>query len=113
MTDLEAFAERIKQERREKSARDRRDIAQQDIAEAIRTTSATVSRWEAGLNWPNDEFLGRLADYFGVRRSWLRYGELPRVPPETERAREIPAPDPRAAKVATPPAQRVAGRKRR
>lgn len=74
MVPFKDFGERVAQERREKAARDRRDIGQKDVAEAVRTTPATVSRWEAGLNMPDDAVLSKLASYFGVTPAWLRYG---------------------------------------
>lgn len=79
MTELEEFAARVSQERREKAARERRDITQRDVADAVGTTNASVSRWEAGQNWPDDDALAKLAKYFGVTRAWLRYGEEPRL----------------------------------
>jgi transcriptional regulator with XRE-family HTH domain len=74
VTQLEEFGWRVSQERRLKAARDRRDIGQKEIAKAVGTTSASVSRWEAGLNMPNDKQLEKLAAYFGVTAAWLRYG---------------------------------------
>jgi len=78
VTTLQAFAARLAQERRQKAARDRRDIGQKDVAKAVKTTPASVSRWESGLNMPDDDTVIRLAAYFGVTPSWLRYGQAPR-----------------------------------
>lgn len=77
------------QERREKAARERRDISQRDVAEAVGTSGANVSRWEAGQAIPGEEFLAKLATFFGVSRAWLRYGEGERVelPPHETRQR--------------------------
>lgn len=81
MSELEEFAARIAQERREKASRDRRDISQKDVADAVGTTNATVSRWESALNFPDNDALVKLAKYFGVTRAWLRFGQLPREAP--------------------------------
>ncbi len=75
MPKPETFGGRLAQARREKAARERRDILQKDVAAAIKTTPTTVSRWEAGVNVPDDEMVRRLAKYFGVTPGWLRYGE--------------------------------------
>lgn len=82
MTDFGRFGERIAQERREKAARDRRDIGQKEVATAIGASASAVSRWENGEGLPDDEdkFL-RLAEFFGVRPGWLRYGEGERAAP--------------------------------
>jgi transcriptional regulator with XRE-family HTH domain len=79
MTTLQAFAKRIAQERRLKAARDERDISNKDIAEAVGTSDANVSKWIAGLSMPRDDAMKDLARYFGVRVAWLRYGEQPRI----------------------------------
>jgi transcriptional regulator with XRE-family HTH domain len=71
---LEEFGLRVSQERRLKAARDCCDIGQKDVAKAVGTTPASVSRWEAGLNMPSDRQLEKLAAYFGVTAAWLRYG---------------------------------------
>jgi transcriptional regulator with XRE-family HTH domain len=57
----------------------RRDVTQADVAAALETTAATVSRWEAGLNVPKEDALAKLAHYLGVTPAYLRYGiEAPR-----------------------------------
>lgn len=84
MNHAKSFGERVAQERREKSARERRDVLQREIAKAVKTTTTTVSRWEAGLVIPGDEMLRRLADYFRVTPAWLRYGQAPKEAPAVE-----------------------------
>lgn len=81
MSELKKFGERVAQERREKSARERRDVLQSEIADAIGTTPTSVGRWEAGLVMPKDAMLVKLAHYFGVTPAWLRYGQEPRTYP--------------------------------
>jgi transcriptional regulator with XRE-family HTH domain len=70
---------RIAQERRMKSVREWRDLGHTEIAEAVGISQPTYSRYEADASKPDDDTLGRLADYFGVTRSWLRFGEGERV----------------------------------
>jgi transcriptional regulator with XRE-family HTH domain len=82
VTSVRGFGGRVAQERRLKAARDRRDIGQDDVAEAVEATPPTVSRWEAGLTVPGDKKMERLAKYFGVTPAWLRYGQEPREAPE-------------------------------
>lgn len=80
MSAAQGFGDRLAQERREKAARERRDIAQRDVARAVGVSAASLSRYEAGDTLPDDEVIERLAAYYGVSRSWLRYGEGSRTP---------------------------------
>ena len=41
-------------------------ISQQDLAQAMKTTANTVSRWEAAIYKPSISDLERLARFFGV-----------------------------------------------
>jgi transcriptional regulator with XRE-family HTH domain len=68
------LGQRIAQARREKGARDHRDITQLDVAKAIGTTGASVSEWEADKKAPREETLSKLARYLGVSPAYLRYG---------------------------------------
>ena len=100
MSHAQGFGERLAQERREKAARDRRDITQRDVAKAVNLTSAAISRYEAGDVIPNDDILARLAAYYGIRPSWLRYGEGEKYPPsstEIETTRPEPTERPSVA----------------
>lgn len=78
----QSFGDRLAQERREKAARDRCDISQKDVAEAVGSSAPSVSRWEKGGPPPSDATLERLARYFGVTMGWLRYGQEPRRAPD-------------------------------
>ena len=42
------------------------NVTQQDIAKLCKTTTATVSRWENGVNEPDIYTLILLADYFEI-----------------------------------------------
>ena len=65
-----------------------RDLSQNDIAEMVGVSGATVSRWESDVAEPqNAAILGRLAEVLGVTRSYLAFGEGPKaaaepIPPE-------------------------------
>lgn len=91
MSVTQGFGERLAQERREKAARERRDIGQKDVAEAVGSSGPSVSRWEAGLGVPSDRMIGELARYFGVTPAWLRYGQEPRHAPAPELAAPKPS----------------------
>jgi transcriptional regulator with XRE-family HTH domain len=96
----ETLGQRLAQLRREKAARDHRDIDQAEIAKAIGIGAGKqsyVSRWENDII-PRDEVLAKLAGYYGVTLGWLRYGEGekyadPKTPiiKERERERDITA----------------------
>lgn len=77
-------------------ARSAMRVALRDVANACNVTRQAVSLWETGKTTPNDEMLGRLAEYLGVSRHWLLTGDQPeRVEPSTAtqpRAEHPPAP---------------------
>jgi transcriptional regulator with XRE-family HTH domain len=72
---------RLAQTRREKQVADERDIDFGEIAKAARVSISTYSRYEADITKPDDDTLGLLASYYGVTRSWLRFGEGDKYPP--------------------------------
>jgi transcriptional regulator with XRE-family HTH domain len=78
------LGERIAQARREKGVRERRDVSQSEIAEAIGVTTANHSRWESGQRVPREDALGKLAAYLGVTPAYLRYGVETTTPPIPE-----------------------------
>ena len=84
MTKPESVGDRIAQARREKAARERRDIRPVDLARALGVSGATVSDWEAGNVTPRDDAMIKLADFLGVTPGYLRYGvreSAPSAPP--------------------------------
>lgn len=99
---------RLAQERREKAARDQQDLSSAMVAKAVKVTPSSYSRYENDLAKPDDDDLSRIASYFGVTRSWLRFGEgekyaaRTQIVKETESERDVTA--------ANQPAKRVAGR---
>jgi transcriptional regulator with XRE-family HTH domain len=91
------LGQRLAQERRRKAYEEERDIEQSEIAAAAGVTQGSISRYEADATKPDDDTLARLADYFGVTRGWLRFGEGERKPlvtlgmvPKPERTKEAP-----------------------
>ena len=56
----------------EKSARERRRITYQDVADGTGLSWSAVERYANGrLDRPNEEWLGMIADYFGVLMSYF------------------------------------------
>jgi transcriptional regulator with XRE-family HTH domain len=75
MTNQQEVAERIAQLRREKSARERKDVTQAMIAEAVGLVPETYSRYENGRRKVPEDVITALAKYFGTTRAFIRYGE--------------------------------------
>lgn len=46
--------------------REAKGVSRDEMAEAICSTDATLSRWEAGIVMPNDARKLEIADYLGV-----------------------------------------------
>lgn len=74
MPEQQTLGWRIAQQRREKAARDGRDITQADLAEAVGASPTSVSEWEADKKAPREDALEKLAKYFKVTPAYLRYG---------------------------------------
>lgn len=72
MTRYHPLKTSIAQARREKSAREWRDIEQKEIADAVGVTVTTYGRWESGEREPRGH-LNALAEYFGLTPPELRY----------------------------------------
>jgi repressor LexA len=47
----------------------------EQVGEALRIVTQSVSRWEKGNNWPTADRLERLADLYGVSVDWLLKGD--------------------------------------
>lgn len=122
MTHQQEVAERLAQLRREKSARERRDVLQSEIAQAAGVSVVTFGRYENGRRKIPDEVIIALARFYGVTPGFLKFGESSERPVATE----IPVGPAaiealrtgRAAKGATPKPEkekrrRVAGEKHR
>ena len=81
MTDAQEVAARLAQLRRLKGVRERRDVDATEIAEAIGVSSPAYSRYEKGERVPKEPYLGRLAEFYGVTRAFIRYGEAAKPGP--------------------------------
>ncbi|MTI61861.1 MAG: helix-turn-helix domain-containing protein [Firmicutes bacterium] len=62
---MATFPERLKE------LRNNKNITLNDIAKAIGTTKATLSRYENGIRIPNAEVLNDLAEYFNVSLDYI------------------------------------------
>jgi transcriptional regulator with XRE-family HTH domain len=74
VTHQQELAARVAQLRREKSARERRDVLQGEIAEAVGLSVVTYGRYENGKRKVPDEVVIALAEYFGTTPWFIRYG---------------------------------------
>lgn len=64
--DKDLMASNLKRLRREKSARENRDVSQAEVAEAIGVAEATVQNYEVGRGGVSYENAWALADYYSV-----------------------------------------------
>jgi transcriptional regulator with XRE-family HTH domain len=74
VSKAQEIGRRIAQARREKAAREERDIRPADVARELKVSGATVSDWESGKITPRDDALERLGAFLGVTPAYLRYG---------------------------------------
>lgn len=74
MTDTTTFGRRVRQARRELSAREGRDISQKVVGRALGVTYVTVSRWENDLKEPGLETIRRLAEVLECSPCYLAFG---------------------------------------
>ena len=56
-------------------ARRRKNLTQEQLAQLMQVTRQTVSRWEAGMAYPEMEKIVRLADILEVRSEERRVGK--------------------------------------
>lgn len=56
-----------------------RKESQNELADAIAIDRSSISRWEKGVRYPDDEMIGRIAQHFGVELSVLL--SAPRIAP--------------------------------
>lgn len=59
------FGERLR------ALRERRELTQSELGKVLRVSKQTISNYENGVSAPDQETLGRLADYFGVSTDYL------------------------------------------
>ena len=101
MPKTQTLGKRLANERRRKAYEEERDIDKTDVAEAVGTTHSSISRYENDVSKPDDAMLQKLADFYGVTRSWIRFGEGERRPVTTEREVVKPESTARSAKAAS------------
>lgn len=65
-----SFAENLKQSRNEKH------LTQEKLAELLKITRQTVSKWEQGVGYPETEKLIKLAQVLNTSLDWLFETEL-------------------------------------
>jgi len=71
------FGKRLKQ------LRNKNNVTLQELAEALGTTNATLSRYENDIRKPSIDFINRAADYFEVDTDYLLgRTDIPRRDPE-------------------------------
>lgn len=62
---LSEFRERLR------ILRESRELTQSELGQVLRVSKQTISNYENGISAPDQETLGRLADYFGVSTDYL------------------------------------------
>lgn len=78
MPKLATFSERLAQLRREKAAREFRDVDQEEIAQAIGLSPKQqpyISKWENDTTPKDTAVVKKLAEYYRVSWLWLLHGE--------------------------------------
>lgn len=83
MTPAERFGRRLRQLRREKSAREERDVEQAEVAQAAKDTQPNVARYERGRIPRDESVTKRLAAFYDVNWIWLLHGEGDKHLPST------------------------------
>lgn len=54
-----------------KAERERKGVAQAEVAKALSVTQPTIAKYELGIKSPSNGALIALADYFGVTTDYL------------------------------------------
>ena len=88
---------RTKFHERLETARKRRRVTQQAIADHLSVGQSAVSHWCTGRSEPDRETTSSLADFLGVRAAWLLIGDGTMVDdapasPSPTRPRKSPSP---------------------
>lgn len=69
-----------------KYLRKRFNLTQPDVAEIVKRTAASVSRWESEEIEPSDRIVKKLADHFGLTPAELMYTKLDERLPTSEKS---------------------------
>jgi transcriptional regulator with XRE-family HTH domain len=65
MSEKSIFSQRLRALRKQKK------IRQKDLADIMKVSASTVTRWEKGQNEPDTEKIREIADYFQVSADYL------------------------------------------
>jgi transcriptional regulator with XRE-family HTH domain len=76
----QSLGERLAQLRREKAARDGRDVTSAEVAKAAGVSRGAMSRYEKNIDAPRDPVLAKIAAFLGTTMAYLRYGVTPHGP---------------------------------
>jgi transcriptional regulator with XRE-family HTH domain len=74
MPNAQEVGARLAQLRREKSAAERRDLLQEEVAQEVGVSEEAYNRYEKGRRMPKPAIFARIAQYWGVTERWLHYG---------------------------------------
>lgn len=69
------------------------NLTQEEFANRLAITKASVSRLESGVNNPSDQTVKLICSEFGVRREWLEFGHEPMKATDLDGAPETLVPD--------------------
>lgn len=67
-----------------KDARDRANKTQRQVADRFGVVISTVCRWENGEIDPGVERIAEIAEFLGVDKSWLAFGDAAALAPQAE-----------------------------
>lgn len=90
-----------------------RAVGPVEVARAIGVDPGSYTRWEAGSQDPGLLGVAKAADFYGVSRAWLAWGQgrMAFKPDDVAATFQRAAQDLAAAKTTVPPAGRAARRK--
>ena len=72
---------------RVKELRKKKDVTQEQLANALGVTNQAISRWESEAGYPDIEYIAQIAKFFEVTADYLLTGEVNR-PPANRSSRE-------------------------
>lgn len=69
------------------------NLTQEEFANRLAITKASVSRLESGVNNPSDQTIKLICSEFGIRREWLELGHEPMKESDMENSPEMLIPE--------------------
>lgn len=69
------------------------NLTQEEFANRLAITKASVSRLESGINNPSDQTIKLICSEFCIRREWLEFGHEPMKAADLDGAPETLVPD--------------------